>query len=338
MSKVNERKKDHIKAFSFDHDIDRNGNYFTQMHLKHRALPEIDFDSVDTNILFLRKSISFPFIISSMTGGSSAELSKINQNLAMAAEHVGVAMAVGSQRVMLKNEDAVQSFQLRKYAPNVPIIANIGAIQLNNGVDKNTLKSIISSIDADALYLHLNPLQECIQPEGNRNFLHLADRIAEVCDYLDVPVLVKEIGCGFSEKDMQLLQQAGVRWLDVAGKGGTSWSRVENHRRHEDDLGLIFQDWGIPTPHVLRMANELFPNFNLIASGGIRNGIDMLKAIILGARLCASAAPLLQPATESSDAVINSLEQFQLQLKTAMFLCSVQTIEQARNNSNLLLS
>ena len=337
MNATNDRKNDHINAFSEDAGIERHGHFFDAIQLQHRALPEIDFDQVSTQTTFLRRHLSMPFIISSMTGGQDDQLVVINQRLAQAAQQQKVALAVGSQRIMLSHKSAAKSFEVRQYAPDIPIIANIGAVQLNYGVTIADIQQMVKQIDADALYLHLNPLQECIQPEGNRNFSQLINKITDLNAQLDIPIFLKEVGCGFSLADLRLIQTTGIQWLDVAGRGGTSWSRIENHRRATvDDLGMIFQDWGIPTPHSIRSAKQHFPQLKIIASGGVRNGIDMLKSLVLGADLCAMAAPLLKPAQTSTEAVQIQLQHLQNQLQTAMFLCGVDKITDAHNNPQLL--
>ena len=210
-----------------------------------------------------------------MTGGNSSEITHINQNLARAAEHCGVAMGVGSQRVMFSNKEARESFDLRHLAPSVPLMSNLGAVQLNKGFGIKECQEAVDVLEADGLYFHLNPLQEAVQPEGDRNFENLHLRIAEIVQSLSVPVLLKEVGSGLSTTDIAAGIAAGVRHFDVAGRGGTSWSRIEYHRSNdaEDDLGLQFQDWGLTTVQSLREATRYCkshaPDAIVIASGGI---------------------------------------------------------------------
>lgn len=335
----NQRKADHIDLFAIDHEIDRAGNHFDRIRLTHRALPEIALSEVDTACFFLRKTLSFPFIISSMTGGNSKQLVQLNQHLATAAEATGVAMGVGSQRIALSDQSAMKSFQLRQYAPTVPLIANIGAVQLNHGLELSQLDDIIGMLQADALYLHFNPLQEAIQPEGDTNFASLAEKIEAAVRHVSIPVIAKEVGCGFSLPDLQLLKQAGIQWIDVSGSGGSSWSRLENHRRKamglDDDLGIVYQDWGIPTPQAIRIAKQC-SGLKIIASGGLRNGIDMLKSMVLGADLCAMAAPLLKSAQQDTSAVIKMIKQLQDQFRLGLFLMGCATIKQAKGNKDLI--
>ena len=318
---VAQRKDDHIAQCLRDPAIDRSASGFDSITLAHRALPEIDFDKVDTSITFLGKELSFPFMLSSMTGGTSKETVTINQNLAMAAEECKVALAVGSQRVMFEDKKAEKSFRLREFAPSVPLIANLGAVQLNYGFGIEECRKAVKVLDADALFLHLNPLQEVIQKGGDRNFEYLADKIKNIRTRLEVPLMIKETGCGLSEADYRLLINCGIRYIDVAGRGGTSWSRIE-HLCNKDDsnLGLAFQDWGLTTVETLEQAKPFGNQLFLIAGGGIRSGIDLAKAMSLGASMGSAALPFLKAALESKDAVVKLIEEYREQFKVALFL------------------
>lgn len=339
---TNERKIEHIRAFDHDKDIDRNARAFDRIELTHRALPNINLNDVDTRTEFLGKPLSFPLLISSMTGGNHDVVQTINTNLAKAAEACQVAMGVGSQRVMFVDEQARKSFDLRQYAPTTVLLGNIGAVQFNYGFDLEQCQQAVDVLGADGLYLHLNPLQEAVQPEGDVNFANLTAQIRDVAKQLSVPVLLKEVGSGLSTHDIDEGLKAGIEYFDIAGTGGTSWSRIEYHRRTQenDDLGIVFQDWGIPTPTSLNEANQhlnkLNQNATLIASGGLRNGIDMAKSVILGARLCGVAAPLLKPAMTSVEATISAIEKLHKEFKTAMFLLGVTDVEQLINNHDLI--
>lgn len=336
------RKLEHIHAIAADPDVERCGSGFDSLRLTHRALPEVNFDAIDTRCAFLGKPLKFPLLISSMTGGTDPEIARINRNLAAAAEQMGVAMAVGSQRVMFTNKDAKASFDLRDLAPTIPLIGNIGAVQLNMGVTYDACTEAVDILHADGLYLHLNPLQEAVQPEGDRDFSNLASAIAALVPKLNVPVLLKEVGSGLSAQDVTLGLSAGIRHFDVAGRGGTSWSRIEYHRRHveDDDIGLVFQDWGLTTVEALIEARQALPSdrdtTTLIASGGIRNGIDMAKSLILGADICGVAAPFLTAAQESRESVVKKIEKFYSEFKTAMFLLGCPNIAALKDNSSLL--
>lgn len=339
---TNERKIEHIKVFDDDPNIDRNARAFERIQLTHRALPNLDLSAIDTGTQFLGKRLSFPLLISSMTGGNHQLVKTINTHLAQAAEACQVAMAVGSQRVMFVDADAADSFALRRFAPTTVLLGNIGAVQLNYGFGAEQCQQAVDILAADGLYLHLNPLQEAVQPEGDVNFADLNKRIAEAVQPLSVPVLLKEVGCGLSTADIADGLSMGINYFDIAGSGGTSWSRIEYHRRRQDtdDLGLTFQDWGIPTPDALQAAKDYLQSTRqhatLIASGGARNGIDMVKSVIMGATLCGVAAPLLKPAMDSVEATINAIEQLRKEFRTAMFLLGVGDIQTLTDNRQLI--
>jgi isopentenyl-diphosphate delta-isomerase len=336
---TNDRKIEHIRAFDRDPAIERDARYFDKIHLLHRALPELDLADVDASVKLFGKTLSFPLLISSMTGGNHELVRKINMNLALAAEHCQVAMGVGSQRVMFVDEQAKASFELRQYAPSTVLISNVGAVQLNYGFTARECQMAVDALGADALYLHLNPLQEAVQPEGDTNFKGLAAKITELCSHLKVPVMLKEVGSGLSPADVQLGLQAGIRYFDIAGSGGTSWSRIEHQRRTspQDSLGLTFQDWGIPTPLALKLMSPYQSQATFVSSGGVRDGIDMVKSVILGASICGVAAPLLQPAMESADAVIDVIERLRREFITAMFLLGMPDVASLFRNETLIL-
>ncbi len=336
---VNERKLQHVKIVQSDPEVDRGGDHFATIRLRHRALPEINLEDVDPSVVFLGKKLSFPLLISSMTGGDHETLRRINKNLALAAEATGVAMGVGSQRVMFAEPAARKSFDLRDFAPGTVLLANLGAVQLNYGFTREHCRAAISVVGADALCLHLNPLQEAVQPEGNTRFDGLARQIGHVAHELDKPVILKEVGAGLSAEDVARVLDYGVRHFDVAGRGGTSFSRVEHHRHGSASarIGLVFQDWGIPTPEALRQLAPYGNRITLIASGGVRTGIDMVKAIVLGATVCGMAAPFLEAATQSHEQVIEEIELVRKEFITAMFLLGVPTFAALHRNSSLLL-
>lgn len=337
--KTNNRKIEHIDIIATDELVDRKGHYFDKVRLIHRALPGIALDDVDPSTSFLGKKLSFPLLISSMTGGDHDLIRRVNQNLAIAAEQCQVAMAVGSQRVMFTNAAAIDSFKLRSYAPTTVLLANIGAVQLNKGFGYQECQTAIDVLEADGLYLHLNPLQEAIQPEGDTDFSSLDVKIKKIVESVDKPVLLKEVGSGLSLLDLDLGIKAGVRYFDIAGKGGTSWSRIEHHRNHEnnDNIGLCFQDWGVDTVTSLKMLNSYTDKATLISSGGIRDGIDMVKSVILGASICGVASPLLKPAMESSDAVVIEIERLRKEFTTAMFLLGMKDMKCLFKNDSLLI-
>ncbi|BBP46591.1 isopentenyl-diphosphate delta-isomerase [Thiosulfatimonas sediminis] len=332
---ITQRKQDHIQAILEDPLIERRSD-FEQIRLMHRALPELDFAKIDSRCEFLGQAIAFPFLISSMTGGAADNFATINRHLAEAAEACQVPMAVGSQRTMIHNPSAEASFRLRQYAPSVPLIANVGAVQLNYGFGYDEIQRAVDCLEADAIYLHLNPLQEIIQPEGDHNFARLADKIADLKNRLTVPIILKEVGAGLSPSDIQLGLDAGIEWFDLAGRGGTSWSRIEAHRS-QNNLGLTLQDWGLSTTENLMLAHPFLPQAQFIASGGVRSGIDMAKAIILGAKMVGAAAPLLPPAMHSTAQTIAKIEQFKQELQAVQFLLAIEKLDDLHCNSDLIL-
>lgn len=338
---TNTRKLEHISIIHADQDVDRKKNYFDLIRLRHRALPEVALQDVDTSMIFMDKKLSFPLLISSMTGGDNEMILKINRNLAKAAELTQVAMAVGSQRVMFSYPKARASFALRQVAPSTLLFANIGAVQLNYDFSVLQCQQAIEVLKADGIFFHLNPLQEAVQPEGDTNFHNLAEKIGQIAKQLPIPVILKEVGAGLSEADVQLGMKHGIRYFDIAGAGGTSWSRIEHHRQvgeHISELGVLFQDWGNPTPMTLKRLQPYRDQVTLIASGGIRSGIDMVKAVILGASLCGLAKPFLKPAMESVECVVRAIEELQRQFKVAMFLLGIPRIQELYGNTELVLN
>ncbi len=340
-SATRRRKEEAIDAFRDDPGIERGGRHFDRIRLVHRSLPEVDLEEVDTSCEFLGRRLSFPLLISSMTGGSSNRLRRINRNLAEAAQACRVAMGVGSQRVMLEHPEAADSFDLRPLAPDIPLMGNIGAVQLNLGVGVAECRRLVDHLQADALIVHCNALQEAVQPEGQTRFGGAIQRIGELVRGLPVPVVVKEVGAGMSPADASRLLEAGVRIVDVAGAGGTSWSRVEDHRRRAagiaDGLGRAFEDWGIPTPLALELLRPLRGRLTLIASGGVRSGVDMAKAVVLGASLVGLARPFLEPAMESAGHVIEVIERLRREFRLAMWLTGARTIAELCGNDALRL-
>ncbi len=337
----NKRKIEHVEIALSQQKVDRNRGFFDAINLSHRALPEIDFKDVDPSTLFLNHKLSFPLLISAMTGGAVPQLFNINKNLALAVEKTNIAMSVGSQRVAFDSEDAKKSFCLREFAPNALLFANLGAVQLNYGFGIKQCQYVVDLLGANALVFHLNPLQEIIQLEGNTNFSNLIEKIASIRDKISVPVIIKEVGCGFSIADAKLALKYDLSIIDIAGRGGSSWSLIEHHRNNRtqshNDMGETFADWGIPTPIALKNLRKHSHKLTLIASGGIRNGIDMVKASVLGASLSGVALPFLRAATESSQNVINIIENFEKEFRTAMFLLGAQSTSMIYNNNNLLL-
>ncbi|SPD74296.1 Isopentenyl-diphosphate delta-isomerase [uncultured Desulfobacterium sp.] len=302
---------------------------FENYYFVNNPIPEIAFEDVDTSCKLLGKVISAPFIILPMTGGSDASV-QINRSLAMAAQKLGLAMAVGSQRLGLEDPSLADSYKVRDIAPDIPLIANLGAIDLNYGYGLKHCERAVQMIGADGLSLYLNPMQKIVQGRGHLNFNGLIDKIAEICQHLSVPVIVKEIGFGMSSGSALLFKEAGVSILDVSGAGGTSWVKVSRHMcdNNLDRTFSCFDNWGIPTSDSLISVKKAVKDLHIIASGGIRNGIEIAKAIALGANYTGMALPLLAPAIKSSQAVEECIEAVIEQLKITMFCCGVSTLGQ----------
>ncbi len=320
-----DRKAEHIRL-ALDHRMQVPASFFDRYRFAHEALPEVEMSTVDLGTTFLGKSLSAPLLISCMTGGTD-EAAEINRNLAQAAEKTQVALGVGSQRKAIEDPALVETFQVRRYAPSVPILANLGAVQLNYGFSVDQCRAAVEMIDADALVLHLNPLQEAIQPEGQCDFSGLLDKIARVVENLSVPVIAKEVGSGISVSTARALQGVGVNIVDCAGVGGTSWARIEAARADDIDIGEVFADWGLPTPRNIRELREV-TGLQIIGSGGVRNGLDVAKAIALGANLVGMAQPFLKVAVKSAEAVAERVETTSRELRIAMFCVGAVTLEE----------
>lgn len=322
-----DRKAEHI-ALSLDDRMQLESRYFDAYRFEHKALPEIDRDEIDLTTDFLGYRLAAPLLVSCMTGGTEEAL-RINQRLAGAAEAARVAIGVGSQRKALETPELAASFQVRRQAPSVPLLANLGAVQLNYGYGVDECRQAVEMIGADALVLHLNPLQEALQPEGQCDFSGLAAKIGAVVEGLEVPVIVKEIGCGLSAEVARTLFDHGVRIVDSAGLGGTSWARIEARRAHDVDLGEMFADWGVPAPDSIA-ALAAIDGLTVIGSGGVRNGVDVAKAIALGADLVGLAQPFLEPATRSAKETTEAIGNVTRQLEIAMFCVGARTCAELR--------
>jgi isopentenyl-diphosphate delta-isomerase len=322
LTKTQKRKKEHLEiCLDTESVTSASGTGLNRYRFVHNALPELDIDEIDLSTTFLGKRLQAPILISSMTGGFDLAR-KVNRNLAAAAQSLGLAMGVGSQRVAVEEPSAAGSFEVRDVAPDILLFGNLGAVQLNYGYTVEHCRRAVSMIGADALILHLNVLQEAVQPEGNRNFKGLGEKIAAVCRELEVPVIAKEVGNGISVDAATRLQRAGVKALDVAGYGGTSWSAVEAQRAVKQGKrpDTAFAAWGIPTEEAIVSVRQALPDIQLIASGGVRSGVDIAKAIALGADLGAFGQPLLAAALESSAKVVEFIAGVIHELKVSM-LC-----------------
>ena len=330
VTQTSSRKADHIRI-NLDEDV-RSGltSGLERYHFTHQALPELNLEEVDLSLQVFKRSLKAPLLISSMTGGTE-QAGKINRTLAEAAQETGIAMGLGSQRAAIENPDLHSTFQVRQYAPDILLFANLGAVQLNYDYGVEQCQQAVEMIAADALILHLNPLQEAIQPEGDTRFAGLLAKIEAICQELPVPVIVKEVGWGFSEKAAHQLAEAGVSVIDVAGAGGTSWTQVEMHRAENQDqarLAAAFIDWGIPTSQAILNIRAGAPQMTIFASGGLRNGIDIAKCVALGASLGGMASPYLKAADRSLDSTIETIRLFKRQIQVAMFASGVGNIDQ----------
>ena len=316
------RKSEHIKI-NLEQDV-RSGltNGLERYHFVHEALPELDLDTVNTSLTLFRKKLAAPILISSMTGGTE-QAGVINQRLAEAAQENQVAMGVGSQRAALEDMQQIPTYSVtRKVAPNILLFANLGAIQLNSGFGLDECRRVVDMLQANALFLHLNPIQEAVQDGGNTNFAGLAKKITGICKNLEVPVIVKEVGWGMSERTARILAECGVSAIDVAGAGGTSWSQVEMHRAQNNftrQLAATFVDWGIPTADSILNVRKAAPGMILFSSGGLKDGLDLAKCIALGATLGGFAGPFLRAAAISTGKVSEVIKLTRQQIQVTMF-------------------
>jgi isopentenyl-diphosphate delta-isomerase len=318
---IGARKSDHIRI-NLEEDV-RSGlkTGLEHFYFTHQALPEINLDDIDLSLHLFGRSLQAPLLISSMTGGT-AEGAAINRNLAIAAHETGIAMGLGSQRAAVDHPELASTFQVRQEAPDILLFANLGAVQLNYGYGLDECQQAVDMIEADALILHLNPLQEAVQPEGDTRFAGLLNKIEKICKKLPVPVIAKEVGWGFSPQAAHLLANAGVDAIDVAGAGGTSWTQVEMHRAQNERqarLAAAFIDWGIPTAESILHIRAVAPDMIIFASGGLRDGTDIAKSIALGATLGGMAGPYLKAATQSVEETILTIHEIKRELQVSMF-------------------
>jgi len=332
VTQTSSRKADHIRI-NLDEDV-RSGltSGMERYRFIHQALPELNLEDVELNLRLFGRELRAPILISSMTGGTE-QAGRINRTLAEAAQETGIAMGLGSQRAAIENPGLSGTFQVRQFAPDVLLFANLGAVQLNYGYGIEQCQRAVDMIEADALILHLNPLQEAVQPEGDTRFAGLLNRIDAVCQALPVPVIIKEVGWGFSEQAARQLSDAGVAAIDVAGAGGTSWTQVEMHRAETQNQALLaaaFIDWGIPTAQAIINVRKVAPNLKVFASGGLRDGIDIAKCVALGASLGGMASPFLKAANQSLEKTIDTISLIRRQIEITMFASGTANLEQLR--------
>ncbi|MDK3161533.1 type 2 isopentenyl-diphosphate Delta-isomerase [Anaerolineae bacterium CFX9] len=326
---IEDRKVDHIRInLEKDVQFPRLTTGLERFRFLHQALPEINLSEIDSRVTLFNKTLSAPILISSMTGGTDVA-HRLNLHLAEAAQVNGIALGLGSQRAALKNPDLAYTYQVRHIAPDILLFANVGAVQLNYGYGLAECERVVEMVEADALILHFNVLQEAVQPEGDTDFSGLLNKVEQICRQLSVPVIAKEVGWGFSEQNARDLANAGVAAIDVAGSGGTSWSEVEYHRApnaFHARVAAAFADWGIPTATAIQYAIRGAPRLPIIASGGLRDGIDIAKSIALGATLGGIAGPFLKAADESVEAVDQLIRELTTQLRIAMLCTGADSI------------
>jgi isopentenyl-diphosphate delta-isomerase len=335
MSKVtpiSRRKKDHI-LINIKEDVSSAiTTGLEQIQLEHQAAPELDLYQIDLTSSFLDHSLKAPLLISSMTGGTQ-EAEKINIALAQAAQNQGIAMGLGSQRAALEDPSIKQTYQIRKYAPDILLFANLGAVQLNYGLGIDDCRKAVDDVEANALFLHFNPLQEALQPEGDTNFSGILSKIEIICQKLPVPVVAKEVGWGISGHLSKRLADIGIAAIDVSGAGGTSWSQVEMHRaenQNQRNLASTFASWGIPTAQAILDVRNALPAIPMIASGGLRSGLDIAKCIALGADLGAMAGPFLKAAVKSTAAVVELIDLILAEIRISMFATGSPNLKSLR--------
>ncbi len=333
------RKADHVRI-NLEQDVAGKGpgNGFDEYHFVNRALPGIDLAEVDTSAELFGRRLGAPFLISCMTGGTE-EAQRINQTLAAVAQEHRFAMGLGSARALLEEPALLETFAVRAEAPDVLLLANLGAVQLNKGYGADDCRKLLDMLQADALVLHLNAIQEAVQPEGDTCFRGLLAKIETVCKRLNAPVIVKEVGWGIAADTVRDLFDAGVAAVDLAGAGGTSWSEVEKHRIEEPWRARVagsFAEWGIPTAECLTAARLAQPHGVLIASGGISNGIDSVKALALGADAVGIAGPFLRAAAAGPEVADDLASELREVLRVAMFALGERTIADLRETTRLL--
>ena len=337
-SEIENRKSEHLRVcIEEDVEFQQLTSGLEKYRFTHCCLPELDRSDIELGTTFLGKSLKAPILISSMTGGTElAHL--VNTRLATVAQRYGLAMGVGSQRIALEQPELAPTFAVRSLAPDILLLANLGAVQLNYGCGLENCLKLVELLEADALILHLNPLQEWVQSGGDSNFKGLLAKIQQICAQLPVPVIAKEVGNGISAVMAKQLIEAGVAAIDVAGAGGTSWAKVESQRAKDNrqrHLGQVFADWGLPTAECITAIRSMNSTIPLIASGGLKNGLDLAKSIALGADLGGLARPFLVAAIES-EAAVDELVKFLIAELEIVLFCTGNPNLSALKNSGAL--
>jgi isopentenyl-diphosphate delta-isomerase len=330
-----DRKDSHL-TLALEEEVEfpsHDASGFAGLRFDHDALPEVDRDAIDTSAELFGRRLAAPLLVGAMTGGTP-RAGEVNRRLAEAAARCQVGFALGSQRRMLEDPSTRPSYAVRESAPSLPLlIGNLGAVQLNHGVGAAELERLVAEVGCDALALHLNPLQEAVQPEGQTDFAGLLDKLRRVAPQVGVPVLLKEVGAGISETTARKIRDLPVAGVETAGVGGTSWSKIESLRTADPaqrGTGELFARWGIPTAESVAICRQLLPDRVVIASGGIRNGIEAAKALALGADAVALALPLLRAAEASTEAATAALRQLLQELRTALFVTGCRTVADLR--------
>ncbi len=317
MNETEKRKEEHIMLALDEENQYKEKNGFDFIEPLHNSLPEVDFYKIDTRVHYFNKTFQMPLIITGMTGGFN-KAREINIKLALAAEKHGIAFGLGSQRAMIEKKELKETYDVKKFAKDIFLIANIGGYQLKV-YSKKQIQDIVNEIEADALAIHLNPLQELIQKEGDKDWENVENAIAEIVDHVKVPIIIKETGASLNHFVIERLKKYKIEWFDVSGKGGTSWSKIE-YRRGSFVEG--FEEWGNQTVLCLALCRN---KANIIASGGIRNGIDGAKALMLNAKMFGAAKPFLEALMNNS--LDELIENWKTQLKSFMFLTGSKNIE-----------
>jgi len=333
---ISSRKDDHIRI-NLEEDVQFRGLTTGLEHYRfaHSALPEINLSDVSTQVRLFDKTLHAPILISSMTGGTP-RAGEINRRLATAAQAAHIAMGLGSMRAAIQHPSTASTFQVRDVAPDILLFANLGAVQFNYGYGIDQCRKAIDIAQADALVLHFNAIQEAVQPEGDTNFASLLKKVEDVCRALngdDIPVIAKEVGWGFSKEDARRLASAGIRAIDVAGAGGTSWSQVEMHRAPTPSharVAAAFIGWGVSTSESILNVRHAAPGLPIIASGGLRDGLDIAKCVALGAVMGGMASPFLKAADKSVEDVVETINELAREIRIAMFGVGAKDIEAFR--------
>ncbi|MCL7382870.1 MAG: type 2 isopentenyl-diphosphate Delta-isomerase [Thaumarchaeota archaeon] len=341
VGELSSRKRDHIRICTErDVEFKKKTTWFEYVELIHNPLPEVDFNEIKLEASFLSRTFNYPLVIEGMTGGIP-EAYKINKNLAEAALQLNIPLGVGSQRAGIRNESLKETYRIvRDISPSIFVIGNIGAVQLmKEGIE--LAEKAVEMIEANALAIHLNSLQELIQPGGATTYRGIIKSIEKTVNRLSVPVIVKEVGCGISRESAKSLEKIGVKVIDVAGAGGTNWTLIEKIRAEEAGdlekkmLGEVFLEWGIPTAaSIIEVSSTV--EIEVIGSGGIRTGLDAAKALALGADMVGIAKPLLKPALESVESILSYLRKIILELRTAMYLTGCRNISELKKVNKVL--